>query len=377
VPAMKPRILHLGKYFPPHMGGMETHLQELIDGTIDRYDIEALVANDSAARQIDYVGGARITRMPTLGTVASMPITPTLPFDLSRSAADLVHVHSPNPAAAFAIAITGYRGPLIVTHHSDILGRRHLYRAVAPFVGTMMQRADAIIATSQRYLESSEELRPYSDKCRVIPLGIGQHAFEAAPSLEEVQGIRNIFGSRLVLAVGRLVEYKGFAYLIRAMEHLDATCAIIGSGPQVSSLSSLVSQLNLRDKVHLVGHVPDLAPYLAAAQMLVMPSVTRAEAFGMVQLEAMAAALPVINTDIPSAVPEVSVHGETGLTVQPGDPVALAGAIQALLENDELRMQMGTAARKRAQTYFGADTINKRVAELYEAVLRPRSKIRD
>jgi glycosyltransferase involved in cell wall biosynthesis len=333
---MKPRILHLGKFFPPHMGGMETHLQELIDGTSDRYDVEALVANDYAARQVDYVGGAKITRMPTLGTVASMPITPTLPFDLSRSTADLVHVHSPNPAAAFAIAITGYRGPLIVTHHSDILGRRNLYRAVAPFVRTMMHRADAIIATSQRYLESSEELRPYREKCRVIPLGIGEHAFEAAPPLEE----------------------------------------IIGTGPQASSLSSLIRQLNLQHKVHLVGHVPELAPYLAAAHMLVMPSLTRAEAFGMVQLEAMAAALPVVNTDIQSAVPEISVHGETGLTVRPADSVALAGAIQTLLENDELRIQMGMAARNRAKAYFGADAINRRVAELYDDVLRQRSESR-
>ena len=374
--ATKRRILHLGKYFPPHMGGMETHLQELVDGTSDRYDLEVLVANDYATRQVDYVGGAKITRMPTFGTVASMPITPTLLFDLSRSVVDLVHVHSPNPASAFAIAVTGYRGPLVVTHHSDILGRRHLYRAAAPFVGTMMQRADAIIATSQRYLESSEELRPYREKCRVIPLGIGQHAFESAPPHEEVQRIRNTFGPRLVLAVGRLVEYKGFAYLIRAMEHVGATLVIIGSGPQASSLSSLVNQLNLQDKVHLVGHVTELGPYLAAAQMLVMPSVTRAEAFGMVQLEAMAAGLPVVNTDIPSAVPEVSVHGETGLTVLPADPVALAGAIQTLLENDELRIQMGMAARKRAQTYFGADTINERVMELYEDVLRKRSKSR-
>jgi glycosyltransferase involved in cell wall biosynthesis len=373
---MKPRILHLGKFFPPHMGGMETHLQELIDGTSDRYDVEALVANDYAARQVDYVGGAKITRMPTLGTVASMPITPTLPFDLSRSTADLVHVHSPNPAAAFAIAITGYRGPLIVTHHSDILGRRNLYRAVAPFVRTMMHRADAIIATSQRYLESSEELRPYREKCRVIPLGIGEHAFEAAPPLEEIQAIRNTFGPRLVLAVGRLVEYKGFAHLIHAMDHLDATLAIIGTGPQASSLSSLIRQLNLQHKVHLVGHVPELAPYLAAAHMLVMPSLTRAEAFGMVQLEAMAAALPVVNTDIQSAVPEISVHGETGLTVRPADSVALAGAIQTLLENDELRIQMGMAARNRAKAYFGADAINRRVAELYDDVLRQRSESR-
>jgi glycosyltransferase involved in cell wall biosynthesis len=373
---MKPRILHLGKYFPPHMGGMETHLQELIEGTSDRYDIEALVANDYATRQVDYIGGAKITRMPTLGTVASMPITPTLPFDLSRSVVDLVHVHCPNPGSAFAIAVTGYRGPLIVTHHSDILGRRHLYRAVAPFVRTMMQRADAIIATSQRYLESSEELRPYREKCRVIPLGIGPHAFEAAPPLEEVKRIRTTFGPRLVLAVGRLVEYKGFSYLIQAMEHLDATLIIIGTGPQASSLSSLVSQLNLQDKVHLLGHAPELAPYLATAQMLVMPSVTRAEAFGMVQLEAMAAALPVVNTDIQSAVPEVSVHGETGLTVLPADPVALAQAIQTLLENDQLRIHMGMAARKRAQTYFTADTINKRVVELYEDVLGQRSQSR-
>ncbi len=372
---MKRRVLHIGKYFPPHMGGMETHLQELIDGLSSRYNIEVLVANDYASRQVDHVGGARIIRMSTLGTVASMPITPTLPFDLSRSVADLLHVHTPNPGAAFAVAVTGYRGPLIVTHHSDTLGRKNLYRVAAPFVTTMMQRADAIITTSQRYLESSEELRPFKEKCHVIPLGISQQAFETAPPPHEVQTIIDAFGSRLVLAVGRLVQYKGFSYLIHAMKYVNASLVIIGTGPQAEDLSCLVSQLNLQDSIHILGHVPDLTPFLAAARVLAMPSITRAEAFGMVQLEGMAAALPIINTDIQSGVPEVSIHGETGFTVPPADSEALASAIRSLLDNEELRMRMGSAARNRAIKFFSADIVNKKVISLYENILEKNPEV--
>lgn len=364
-------ILHIGKFYPPHMGGMETHLQNLVSGICNHYSTEVLVANDGALRQVDHLDGARIRRVPTFGTLASMPVTPTMPYELWRSHPDLVHVHTPNPGAAFSLAVSGYRGPLIITHHSDTLGRRQLSRLTAPFVRHMMTHADAIVVTSQRYLDSSSELAPYARKCQIIPLGIGEEAFRT-PRAKDVQDILEKFGPRIVLAVGRLVEYKGFPHLIRAMRQLDANLVIIGTGPEASALQSLANDLNIESRVHFVGRVIELAPYFAAAEVFAFPSISRAEAFGMVQLEAMAAGLPVVNTDIQSAVPEISIHGQTGWTVPPGDSEALANALQSLLENEEMRLSMGAAARCRMMTQYGVEQINVRTMELYEAVLRTR-----
>ena len=364
-------ILHLGKFYPPHMGGIETHLQTLVSGMCDCYSVEVLVANDHARRHVEYLDGARIRRVPTFGTLASMPLTPTLPYEVWRSHADLVHVHTPNPGAAFALTVSGYRGQLIVTHHSDTLGRRQLSRLTVPFVRHMMRSADAIITTSQRYLDSSSELSPYAEKCHVIPLGIGKEAF-CSPRATEVREIHEKYGPHIVLAIGRLVEYKGLSYLIRAMKLLDASLVIIGTGPQASALQSLANDLNIHSRVHFVGHVEDLAPYFAASEVFALPSISRAEAFGMVQLEAMAAGLPVINTDIQSGVPEVSIDGETGWTVSPRDSDALARALQSLLENREMRLRMSAAARNRAITQYGAEQINMLTMELYESVLRTR-----
>ena len=365
------RVLHLGKYYPPHLGGMETHVQALVKGMCGNYSIEVLVANDHPRKLVEHLDGATIRRVPTFGALASMPVTPTLLYETWRSTVDLMHVHTPNPGAAFALAVSRYHGPLIITHHSDTLGRRQLSRLTSPFVRHMMASADAIIATSQRYLDSSTELAPYASKCHVIPLGIGNEAFRA-PVAADVRHIQEKMGPHIVLAVGRLVEYKGFPYLIRAMKRLAATLLIIGAGPQEFALQRLVDDLNIQSRVHFLGRVDDLAPYFAAAEVFALPSISRAEAFGMVQLEAMAAGLPVINTDIQSGVPEVSIHGQTGLTVLPRDSEALAKALQSLLENREMRLCMGANALARATTQYGVEQINMRTMELYETVLRKR-----
>jgi glycosyltransferase involved in cell wall biosynthesis len=119
----------------------------------------------------------------------------------------------------------------------------------------------------------------------------------------------------------------------------------------------------------MLSRVSDLSPYFAAASIFVLPSVTRAEAFGVAQVEAMAAGLPVINTDIDSGVPEVSLDGQTGLTVPPGDETALAQAINTLLDRNDLRLQFGSAAAARAKAEFTADRMTARTMTLYDEVL--------
>lgn len=331
-------------------------------------DVTAIVANDLRRTQVEFLDGAKITRVATFGAIASMPITPTMAWHIRQSKADIVHLHTPNPGAALALLASGHPGKLIITHHADTLGRKQLRRISDPFVRAAMERASAIIVTSKRYLESSEELASFRDKCRIIPLGIDTAPFANLKTTESAY-IRTEYGERLILSVGRLVPYKGFEYLIQSMKNVDGTLLLVGTGYLQRELQRCIQECSVQDKVHLLGHVDDIAPYYRASSIFVLPSITRAEAFGVVQMEAMASGIPIVNTDIPSGVPEVSVHGQTGLTVPPEDPVALAQAINLLLDNDTLRQQLGAAARKRVQDEFSAEKMVERTLKLYEEVM--------
>ncbi len=365
-------VLHVGKFYPPHMGGMEIYLQQLVVGQSTSIDVAAIVANDARHTQVEYRDGAKIVRAAAFGSVASMPIVPTLAWQIRQHDSSLIHLNTPNPGAAFALLASGHRGKLIVTHHADTLGRKLLRRISDPFVAKIMERAAAIIVTSKGYLDSSEELAPYREKCRVIPLGIEATPFEGLDTSAS-HAIRTRFGNRLILAVGRLVPYKGFEYLIRSMRDVHGVLLLIGTGPLRESLLRTIKECGVEDKVTVLGHVDEITPYYKAASMLVIPSVTRAEAFGVVQLEAMASGIPVINTNIPSGVPEVSVHGQTGLTVPPRDAGALADAINTLLDDEGLREKFGQMARERVRNKFSVESMVAQTRDLYASVMASSS----
>jgi rhamnosyl/mannosyltransferase len=366
-------VLHIGKFYRPHTGGMETHLGHLVSYQSARMAVEVVVANDRPVNKNELLDGARITRVASFGSLASQPICPWLPMKLAGRSESIVHLHLPNPWAAQAYLMSGHKGKLVITHHADTLGRRHLRKLVDPIVRRAMNCAEAIIVTSKGYLESSEELAGYRDKCRVVPLGIDGEAFRE-DATKAVGAIREKYGTRVILAVGRLVPYKGFEFLVEAMQHVDAKLVLIGTGPQWEQLEAIRKSLSVANKVQLLGHVEDLVPYYKASKMLVLPSVSRAESFGIVQLEAMASGIPVINTRVESGVPEVSIHDVTGLTVPPKDPRALAQAINLLLNNEETRIKYGQAARARAREEFSVQCMAESTVELYRTVLETNRK---
>jgi rhamnosyl/mannosyltransferase len=152
-----------------------------------------------------------------------------------------------------------------------------------------------------------------------------------------------------VISVGRLVHYKGFDDLIVAAEDLDVHVVIIGEGPLRSLLEERIRLHGLQGRVHLVGEVSEvqLVQHLAAAGVFVLPSTNRAEAFGISILEAQASGLPVVVTDVGTGTVEAFEPGKTGTLVPAHDPSALAVAVRELLNNEDLRQQMGAAGRQR------------------------------
>ena len=162
-----------------------------------------------------------------------------------------------------------------------------------------------------------------------VPLGIDVRDAVCTDG-EAVQKLHQEFGEQIILAVGRLVPYKGFDILIRAMKNVKARLLLVGDGPQYDSLMRLAASEGVDTTITMLRRVEDVRPYFSAAAFFVLPSVTRAEAFGIVQLEAMAAGLPVINTNIDSGVPGVCIDGRMGITVPARYKCAIRGYAVAL-----------------------------------------------
>ena len=143
---------------------------------------------------------------------------------------------------------------------------------------------------------------------------------------------------------------------------------IIGGGELDDELKKRTEELGINDKVHFMGRIEkaDLLASFADCDIFVLPSVNRAECFGLVQLEAMVYGKPVINTSLPTAVPEVSLHGQTGLTVEPGNVDQLAEAMNTLIKDKEIRQSYGDNARIRCEDTF---SLSKMQEKLYESYL--------
>lgn len=361
----KMRVLHVGKYYPPEKGGIETHVAGLCEALAEHTSVSVLVANRGQRTVREQVNGIPVTRAGTLLNLAGAPLCPSM-IGLIRSARpDLVHLHAPNPGGVLAILGSHYRGPLVVSYHSDVIRQRLLNSLFQPVMNHLLRRSVGIAATSEAYVSASPVLRRFEERCRIIPYAIDAHSMSAVEPAA-VRRIQDRYPGPLLLSVGRLVSYKGFEYLIRAMRQVNATLLLVGNGPLSGSLKRLASECGAASRVRFLNSVEDARPYYHAADLFVLPSVTEAEAFGIVQLEAMAAAKPVINTALRSSVPYVSIHQQSGLTVPCRDSEALAAAINLLLENADLRLRFGQAGRLRTEREFTVEQMVHRTLRLYE-----------
>ena len=363
-------ILLLNKAYPPWPGGIERHVRHLAEGLAGRgWIVSVLCSGSHAFSSEERLPNLRIHRTRRWGTVWSQPISPGILWQTRQIKADIVHVHTPFPLGMPACLLRGKPTPLVVTWHSDVVRQRFARPLLAPLEHLLLQRSAAIVATSPPLVDQSRILRRFRQKCHVIPLGIDPTPFTSPdPAVRELAGsLRTSLPRPLVVFVGRLVGYKGVDVLIRALQPIDVSALIVGDGPLRPALERLARREGVERRVKFVGHVPDhdLPAYLHAADVFVLPSISRNEAFGMCQLEAMAAGLPVISTDLPGGVPWVNRHNETGLVVPPKDVQALAEAIATITSNPEHAKTFGEQGRRRVLEYFTLDRSLKLHEELY------------
>ena len=367
------KILHLGKFYPPAKGGMEAMVQLICRHTSSAVHNRVLVANHRFARVEERDGAIEVVRCAALARIGAVAICPGFPLELTRETADIVVLHEPNPMALVAYCLVRPAGQLIVWFHSEVIRPSWRYRLFyRPLLQFVLRRAAKIVVSSPPLAKTSEPLREWQEKCVVIPFAI-EKAGEADDLAirRRAEAIRAEMGRSFVLFVGRLVPYKGVNVLLSAMEHVPASLVVVGGGPLRRPLEQQTAAAGITDRVKFAGEVTDqeLASLYQACDLFVLPSTTRQETFGVVQLEAMARGKPVVSTRLNTGVDWVNRDGETGVVVPPRDAAALAAAIARLLSNSAERRAMGQAAQTRVRTVFGVEGMTSSILELYRGVL--------
>lgn len=386
------RICHLGKFYPPAAGGIETHVQTLARLQAELgARVRVICVNHQRAGGQDVTwqtlgatpmrrewdAGVDLLRCGRWGNLARLDLCPSLvPIlrGLNHTTTDLVHLHTPNPTMLLAWAALQPRVPLVITHHSDVIRQRFLGRLLRPFEHRVYSQARRILTTSPCYAEGSDLLTHYRERVEPLPLGIDLEPFlNPSPVARQMAARwRAEFGWPVWLSVGRLIYYKGLDTAITALRQVPGHYLVIGNGPMAGKLKAQARAVGVAHRVHWLGEVSrdELVGAYHAATALWFPSCARSEGFGLVQVEAMASGCPVINTAIPhSGVSWVSRHEETGLTVSVGDVEAFAEAARRLCQDRTLRDRLGEQGRSRAIAMFSARRMAEASLRIYTEVL--------
>jgi len=373
-------ILHIYKDYYPVLGGIENHVRVLAEAGVARgHEVTVLVTSLDRHTQRTELNGVKLIKTSRWINISSAPISPPMFLEARQVAgtADIIHLHFPYPLGEMARLFSGSTAKTIITYHSDIVRQKTLRTVYQPFLWRVLRQADRLIATSGRYIDTSPYLSQFKSKCRIIPLGTNVELFTRV-NPQRVKELRaQLLAAQpdqlLLLSVGRLRYYKGLDDLIRALPSIpNAHYVIVGTGPMEAEWQQLARSVGVADRITFAGEVADadLPLYYAACDLFVLPANARAEAFGTVIVEALAAGKPVISTEVGTGTSWVNVDGETGRVVPPHDPAVLANAINEVLMNTKLRLRLGHAARVRAETEFTVERMIDRVYAEYEDLLK-------
>lgn len=371
---MKIRVLQLGK-FHPIKGGVEKVMMAFVLGLSSR----GIQCDMLCAAEDDDIGETVLNSHATLfktKTVLKRSGTMISPDMISKlkeicHSYDIIHIHHPDPMATLALFTSGYKGKVVLHWHSDILKQRILLQLYKPLQRWLANRSDLILGTTPVYVQESPYLQSNQHKISYLPIGVR----ERLPEENLVSALRNRYpGKKIVYSMGRLVEYKGYEYLVEAAQILNDEYVILigGTGPLKEKLQDQVRALELQSKVHILGFVPKEveATYYAAADVFCLSSTIRTEAYAIVQVEAMSVGRPVVATKIPgSGVAWVNQDGVSGLNVEPRNAEALARAIHTICSDEQLYLKLSQGAKDRYRRLFTREAMIDGLLQHYESVL--------
>jgi len=376
------RVLQIGKFYPPDPGGVETASRQAAEALTRLGMPNAVLCFAGDGPYDDAAGPVPVTRAPVWATVSSQPVSFAYVRQVAAMASrfDVLHVHYPNILAALALYLARPKAKVVLHWHSDVIGKKALLALARPLETWLCRRADLVIGPTAVHLSGSDRAGEFVGKGAVAPFCVDETM--AAPhkaSAAAVAAIRERLGHRRILfALGRLVPYKGFDVLVDAARLLpeDAVVVIGGGGPLAAMLGRRIETQGLGGKVLLPGRIPEaeLSDWFAACDAFCLPSVERAEMFGIVQLEAMAFGKPVVSTAIArSGVPLVNADGVTGLVVPPGDADALGRALVRLLADPALCRRLGQGGLAAVAGPFSPQAVTQALGAAYACLDRGAS----
>ena len=370
------KILQLGKFYPIR-GGVEKVMYDLMLGLSE----EKLYCDMLCASTEDYPAGiininpyAKLIVEATKVKLAATMLAPSLIIRLRKIAKDydIIHIHHPDPMASLALFLSGYKGKVVLHWHSDILKQKTLLKLYKPLQDWLIKRADVIVGTTPVYVKESPFLNKVQHKIDYIPIGVEPLVADKEKAEKLKQKYKN---KHIVFSLGRLVEYKGYEYLIKAAQHLDENYQIIigGKGPLMESLTNLIAELGVQDRVTLLGFVEDedIPDYFEVCDMFCLSSIWKTEAFAIVQIEAMSCGKPIVCTHIPaSGVSWVNQNEVSGLVVEAEDEVALANAIKRISTDANLQKKLSEGSKNRYEEYFTRKKMTEKCLDIYKDVLK-------
>ncbi len=368
------KVLQLGKFYPI-AGGIEKVMYDLVLGLSQRIDVNSdmLCASQTAEKQIISISeSSKIICTPIWGKLFATMISPSMIWHLRciKNDYDIIHIHHPDPMAALALWLSGYKGKVVLHWHSDILKQRIALKFYMPLQCWLINRADVIIGTTPIYLSESPFLFSKSLNKVCIPIGIDPMSPDP---LEVIKLKAKYHGRKIIFSLGRLVTYKGFEYLVKSALSLsnDYVILIGGTGPLKQSLQDIIDANNLQNKVQLLGRISDedLSNYFGACDLYVMSSISKTEAFGIVQIEAMSCGKPVIATKIKgSGVSWVNNDGVSGVNIEPMNSEAIAGAIVSVLSDKDEYNKYSKGAIERYHSLFRYEKMIDSFVNLYNSL---------
>jgi len=366
----KLKIIQTPVRFFPAYGGVEKYVLELSRQLVALGNDVTVVCADEPHTESCAVQGVKAIRLPYIAKVANTNITPRLFSTLMSESFDVIHTHIPTPWSAYVSALVSLlrQKRLFVTYHNDLTGQgvngliAYLYNLT--FLHLILWRANKIVVTQPRYIEHSRHLKLHKRKLIIIPLGVTEPL--------TVPGIKHKADQVFFMSVlDRHHEYKGLGTLLDAMVKVkdkrpEARLVVGGAGQLIGKYERLAEMLGLSDSVEFLGYVPDekLAELYSSSSVFVLPSLNKLEGFGIVALEALSYATPVITTDFAGSS-DLITRNKAGLIVPPGDAVALANAITTLLEDRSEAQSMGIRGAAAVNREFSWDGIARRMLAAY------------
>lgn len=363
------KILHIPNYYQPHVGGIESTAQNIVNvlKATNLYEQKIICFGDGP----NEVDGVPVIRLSYSLKLFSQAISIRYAFALKKVIRefnpDVVIIHTPNPLVEHYFNRCQFKGKVIVYHHLDIYRQKILKYFVRPITEKLNKNADVIVSSSQKYIDGSKILQRYKDKCVVIPLCYHEEELKLDEfELAEKEKIREKYkGKTILFYSGRHARFKGVRYVLKAIKGMDDVVFLVGRvGPLHRRLENMILRTKNAESLGLLDR-SQYRIYLNAADIFVFPSLTKNESFGITLLEAMASGKPCITFNIPgSGVNYVAPNNIVGIECDNRNVIEFKKAIVSLKENKRLCKAYSENGINRAKELFSYDKFAESIAHL-------------